>query len=154
MKFSTTLTAAALVLALPAVASAAFKGHIKPKKDDRCLSKISGGVGLESCGSENKVKFQDPGKISFGNKCIFVQISDGQGSNPWKSGTRLMIRKCSDPEVPSSHGKWVYDDDSKKIRAKAKSNKCLSIEGANRGNLRGVIKKCSESGVTKWKLKD
>ena len=154
MKITTMLTTAALALVLPALASAAFEGHIQPKDDERCLARVTGGVGLEACGQQNQVNFGNPGQIAFGDECVFVQIVDGQGSDPWKSGTRLMVRSCSDPEVPASHGKWVFDASSQQIRAQEPPtgpNKCLSIE-AKLGNLRGVIKNCDEFGVTQWRL--
>ena len=149
MKITTILTTAALAIALPSLA-VATEGHFKPKNDDRCLARVTGGVGLETCSTQNEVNFGNPGQIAFGSECVFVKLNTG--SDPWESGTRLMVRGCSDATVPPNHGKWIYDASSQQIRAQyppAGTVKCLSIE-AQVGNLRGVIKDCSEFGVTQW----
>lgn len=144
-----------LVLSLVQLASAApFQGHLQPEKDTRCLTRVTGGFSLETCASGNRLSFQNPGSIGFGDECVFVQIP-AQKSDPWKSGSRLMARRCDDSTIPASHKTWTYDSASQQIRAASPPSssvpKCLSIEGLT-GNLRAVVKNCNEFGVTKWTL--
>jgi len=153
--FTTSIFSALLALSVVPLASAApFQGHLQPKNDTRCLARVSGGFSLEACSSTNSVSFQNPGSISFGNECVFVQISDVQETDPWKSGTRLMARQCSDSTIPTSNKTWTYDSASQQIRTSPPNSnvaKCLSIEGLV-GSLRAVVKDCDESGVTTWTL--
>lgn len=141
-----------LLFAVMQNVQAESKVSIKPVGDDRCLSKISGGFGLESCNDSNQVNMTLSGetKIAFGDGiCISVPIVGGQGKNPWVDGTRLKKTSCSVPEASSIL--WIRENEKIiAIKDGENSSFCLTIK-AGPGSLRATLLSCNDSHqLTRW----